>query len=494
MPSRREPKADRLLIISNRAPYSLRRRGRSTELVRSIGGLSSTLDDALRKRGGVWLAWSGNVARDRRGRRRRTPVRSMLVPDGGYRLRLLTLTDEQVAQYYHGLSNRGLWPLCHYFPTRAEFDVEEWKTYEAVNRLFAHAASKSVPARGITWVNDFHLALVPKMLRSLRPGARIATFWHIPFPPPAVLRIFPWAREVVIGLLGSDLIGFHTGDDAGHFMECARRLTEADVALGRGEVVFHGHVTRVSSFPLGVEADEFDRFGSDAEVLEEVRQLRNSMGVERLILGVDRLDYTKGILQRLEAYERFLVANPEWQGRVCLVQIQVPSRESVPEYRRLREQIDRVVGRISGRFSTAKWTPLRYLCHGFSRRELAVFYRAAHVLLVTPLRDGMNLVAQEFVATRSDEDGVLVLSLFAGAAERLREALLVNPYDQSAMQRAIEQALRMPTTERRAAMQAMRRRVMTEDVNWWLGWFLAAAAVDQSQRRVRRHRSRAARR
>ncbi|MBI2962309.1 MAG: trehalose-6-phosphate synthase [Deltaproteobacteria bacterium] len=485
--------ADRLLIISNRAPYSLRRRGHATELVRSIGGLSSTLDDALRKRGGVWLAWSGSVARARRGRRR-PPPRSMPVRDGGYRLRLLTLNDEQVAGYYHGLSNRSLWPLCHYFPTRAEFDEREWKVYEAVNRLFAHAASKSVPARGITWVHDFHLALVPRMLRSLRPSARIAAFWHIPFPAPAVLRIFPWAREVVIGLLGSDLIGFHTGDDATHFMECARHLADADVAFGRGEVAYHGRVTRVSSFPLGVEAKEFDRIGSDPEVLDEVRRLRLSLRMERLILAVDRLDYTKGILQRLQAYERFLAARPEWHRRVCFVQIQVPSRESVPEYRSLREQIDRAVGRISGRFSTAEWTPVRYLCHGFGRRDLAVFYRAADVLLVTPLRDGMNLVAQEFVATRGDGDGVLVLSLFAGAAERLREALLVNPYDQSAMQRAIERALVLPTVERRAAMRTMRRRVMTEDVDWWLGWFLAAAAVETSPRRARRPRSRAARR
>ncbi len=493
MPSRRQPTADRLLIISNRAPYSLRRRGRTTELVRSIGGLSSTLDDALRKRGGVWLAWSGNVARARRGRRRQAPLRSMLVPDGGYRLRLLTLSDAQVAGYYHGLSNRSLWPLCHYFPTRAEFDEEEWKTYEAVNRLFARAASKSVPPRGITWVHDFHLALVPKMLRLLRPGARIATFWHIPFPAPAMFRIFPWAREVVSGLLGSDLIGFHTDDDAVHFMECARHLAEADVAFGRGEVAHHGHVTRVSSFPLGVEAEEFDRIGSDAEVIEEARRIRDALRVESLILGVDRLDYTKGILQRLQAYERFLAAQPEWHGRVCFVQIQVPSRESVPEYRNLREQIDRAVGRISGRFSTVEWTPVRYLCHGFSRRDLTVFYRAANVLLVTPLRDGMNLVAQEFVAARGDEDGVLVLSRFAGAAERLREALLVNPYDQSAMQRAIEQALRMPTAERRIRMRAMRRRVMSEDVDWWLGWFLAAAVAQPSQR-ARRRRSPAARR
>ena len=477
------PKADRLLIVSNRAPYTLRRRGRRIELVRSIGGLSSTLDDALRKRGGMWLAWSGTVARARRNEKPRTSIRTIRVPDGGYRLRLLTLTDEQVSGYYHGLSNRSLWPLCHYLLTRAEFDLDEWKIYESVNRIFARAAAASAPPNGIVWVNDFQLALVPRMLRALRPTSRIATFWHIPFPPPAVLRVLPWAREVVSGLLGSDLIGFHTADDARHFMECAARLVGADVSFNRAEIKHHGHVTRASNFPLGIEAEAFDSLGADPSVLSEVKALRDSVRTDRLILGVDRLDYTKGILQRLEAYERFLAAHPEWHGRVCLLQIQVPSRESVPEYRTLREQIDRVVGRISGRFSASDWTPLRYLCQGFNRRELSVFYRAADVMLVTPLRDGMNLVAQEFVATRRDEDGVLILSQFAGAAERLREALLVNPYDRSAMERAIEQALRTPTPERRAAMRAMRRRVMTEDVEWWLGWFLAAAAVDSSPRK-----------
>lgn len=479
----------RLLIISNRAPFSFRRRGRRTELVRSIGGLSSTLDDALRARGGVWLAWSGSVARGNR-----PTIRSLAAPGGTYRLRLLSLTDDQVSRYYHGVSNRSLWPLCHYFPTRSQFDVEDWRTYESVNRTFARAASRSVPARGITWVHDFHLALVPRMLRSLRPSARIATFWHIPFPAPAVFGVLPWAREIVNGLLGSDLIGFHTAEYADHFLECARALAGADVAFSRGEVVQHGHRTRVSSFPLGVEAEQFDRYGSDGAVLEEVSVLRAAIGSERMILGVDRLDYTKGIVQRLSAYEAFLLEHPEWQGKVCFVQIQVPSRESVPEYRTLREEIDRIVGRITGRFSTAEWTPVRYLGHGFSRRELAVFYRAADVLLVTPLRDGMNLVAQEFVATRADEDGVLVLSRFAGAAERLREALIVNPYDVNGLCRAIEHALEMKPVERQAAMRTMRRRVMSENMQWWLGWFLAAAStVDGGRGQASRKRAKRAR-
>lgn len=480
----RRPKSargERLLVISNRGPYTLRRRGRSTELVRAVGGLSTTLDDTLRRRGGVWLAWSGTyaLARKRRGSRRSVtiPIQSVTTPGAGYRLRLLNLTEQQIADYYHGFSNRSLWPLCHYFITRSRFRPDDWHTYESVNRLFARAASQFLTARGIVWVHDYHLALVPGMLRTLRPAARIATFWHIPFPSDSVFRVNPWAREVVTGLLGSDLIGFHTAEYARHFLGCAERLAGATIDRSRFEARFHGRTVRVGSFPIGVEARTLARYGSDPSVLSAARRLRESIATERLILGVDRLDYTKGILERLLAYERFLASNPKFHRRVCFLQIQVPSRETVPEYRRLREEIDRTVGRILGRFSSAGWTPLRYLCRGFSRKDLVAYYRAADLMLVTPLRDGMNLVAQEYVATRTDDDGVLVLSEFAGAAERLCEAIFVNPYDPTRIAEAIELGLTMKASERHTAMSAMRERVLTEDVEWWVSWFLAAAAT-----------------
>lgn len=478
MPPRRVKRArnQRLLVISNRAPYSIRRRGRATELVRTVGGLATTLDDTLRRRGGVWLAWSGSVARGG-SRPRRHTIRSVSAPGADYRLRLLGLTEPQVAGFYHGFSNRSLWPLCHYFVSRIGFDPDEWKAYESVNRLFARAASGIVPKHGVTWVHDFHLALVPAMLRAIRPAARIATFWHIPFPAEAVLRINPWARELVNGMLGSDLIGFHTAAYARYFLECARSLVGAEADFSRFEIYHQRRTIRVGSFPLGVEARAFCRYGGDPRVVAEAQKLREGAQAKYLLLGVDRLDYTKGILERFRAYERFLLDNPEFQRRVCFVQIQVPSRESVPEYRSLRTEIDRVVGRITGRFSSPGWVPLRYLCRGFSRRDLAAYYRAADLMLVTPLRDGMNLVAQEFVATRTDEDGVLVLSEFAGSAERLREALVVNPYDISRIAEAIRRGLHMKPTERRAAMAAMRERVLAEDVDWWVGWFLATAAT-----------------
>ncbi|MGH7823454.1 MAG: alpha,alpha-trehalose-phosphate synthase (UDP-forming) [Candidatus Binatia bacterium] len=477
-------------MVSNRAPYSVRRRAGKTELIRTVGGLASTLDDALRSRGGMWLAWSGNVSYARGRGRDGTSTHAIRAPGGGYRLRLLNLTEQQVTEFYHGFSNRTLWPLCHYFVVRSRFDEDDWRSYEAVNRLFAKAAARMVPANGLVWIHDFQLSLVPAMLRSLRRGARIAMFWHIPFPPSAVFRVNPWAREIVRGMLGSDLIGFHTEEYARHFLECARDILGIDVDLGRGEARHGGRTIRVSAFPLGIEGRTFAHLGADRRTVAAAEQLRRTIGIEKLILGVDRLDYTKGILERLEAYEQVLAESPEFHRKISFLQIQVPSRENVPEYRALREQIDRTVGRILGRFSSPGWTPLRYLCRGFGRRELAVYYRAADVMLVTALRDGMNLVAQEFVATRADNDGELILSEFAGAADRLREACLVNPYARAATARAIREALHMKAGARHAAMRAMRRRVLTEDVDWWLGWFLAAAAAPL-RRKVPRPRRRA---
>lgn len=482
---------NRLLVISNRAPYSIRRRGRQTELSRTVGGLATTLDDTLRSRGGTWLAWSGNVSRVSRRRKPVPPFRSISGPGIGYRLRLLNLTESQVADYYHGFSNRALWPLCHYFPGNTRFDEDEWKTYEAVNRLFARAAARIMPSGGLAWVHDFHLTLVPSTLRALRPDARIAVFWHIPFPCAAVFRINPWAREIVSGLLGSDLIGFHTREYARHFVETAVALLDVKADLECGQIEHGGRVTRVAAFPLGIEARTFERYAADRRTLAAADRIRRAAGHDLLLLGVDRLDYTKGILERLRAYERLLAENPALHRKVCLVQIQVPSRENVPEYRALRVRIDEQVGRIAGRFSTAGWVPIRYLCQSFTRRELVAYYRAANILLVTALRDGMNLVAHEFVATRTDDDGVLVLSQFAGAAERLHDAILVNPYDVNGMARAMHRAIHMRAAERHAAMRAMRKKVVAEDVDWWLASFLSAAAEEPRREPRGRRRSRA---
>ena len=479
----------RLTVVTNRAPYTIRRRGRERDLVRNVGGLSVTLDDLLRQRGGTWLAWSGTSAREPGRRHKRPPLQTHRLPStaGSYRLKLLGLSEAEVAGFYHGFSNRSLWPLCHYFVTRAHFDVDDWECYRRVNRIFARAASRIVPRGGLAWIHDFHLTLVPSELRSLRPDARIAVFWHIPFPAPTLFRVNPWSTELMSGLLGADLIGFHTSEYARHFLECAEYISGATSNYDDLTIRHQGRTILVGTYPLGVEAETFSRLGSDRAVLRDAAHLREGIGTPTILLGVDRLDYTKGIVERLEAFERMLIENPELQRKVSLVQIQVPSRESVPEYRSLREQIDRTVGRIVGRFSTERWVPVRYLYRGFSRADLAAYYRAADVLLVTPLRDGMNLVAQEYVATRADGDGVLVLSEFAGAAERLKEAVLVNPYDVDGLSRKLRDAVHMKAPARRAAMNAMRKRIFAEDVNWWVERFTEdAEAIWRRKRRKKR--------
>ena len=477
-----------LLVVSNRAPYTIRRRGGKTELIRTVGGLATTLDDTLQNHGGTWLAWSGNVAAARTGRSAATLSRSFQAPGGGYRLRLINLTERQVTRFYLGFANRSLWPLCHYFIERCRFDPGEWRSYREVNRVFANAAARMISDTQVAWIHDFQLALVPGILRAKRPETRIAMFWHIPFPAGDVFRVNPWAREVVEGMLGADLIGFHTTSYARHFLHAAADIVGAHIDLDRGEAVYEGHTTRAGAFPIGVEGEVFTELGRSRSVLHGAQNLRKTLDAEKILLGVDRLDYTKGIVERLEAYEQLLADYPEFQRKVCLVQIQVPSRENVPEYRELREQLDRIVGRISGRFSSAGWVPVRYLCRAFQRRDLAIYFRAADVLLVTPLRDGMNLVAKEFVATREDEGGVLLLSELAGAAEGLPEATLVNPYDRDGMVEAFRAALQTPRSERRVAMRAMRRRVLTEDVNWWLDQSLTAMAEITRARPPRSHK------
>ena len=482
----------RLTVITNRAPYAVRRRGRQRELVRSVGGLSVTLDDLLRRRGGTWLAWSGSGGREK-GRYVRPPLQIHTLPSENgspYRLKLLGLSEPEVAGFYHAFSNRSLWPLCHYFLGRSHFDVEDWQMYRRVNQVFVRAAARLVPRGGLAWVHDFHLALVPAGLRAARPDVHIAVFWHIPFPAPAVFRVLPWSKDLIAGLLGADLIGFHTTEYADHFLQCVAQVVGAEIDAEERSIRYGGRKIQIGAYPLGVEAETFSRLGVDRSVVQEAQRLRSRIGVEKILLGVDRLDYTKGVLERLKAYEFLLKDHPDLHGKVCLLQIQVPSREAVPEYRTLREQIDRTVGRIVGRFSSASWTPLRYLHRGFSRSDLAAFYRAADVLLVTPLRDGMNLVAKEYVATRADEDGVLVLSEFAGAAAQLPEAMHVNPFDITGLANNLHDALGVATRERRSSMRALRRRVFAEDVDWWVEQFLGDAATAGRRARTKRRRRR----
>jgi trehalose 6-phosphate synthase/phosphatase len=452
----------RLIVLSNREPFRPRLDpDGNLAWEATVGGLTAALDPVLRASGGTWIAWGEG----------HDEVTSLHLPqdEPRYQLQRLALNGDEVTAYYHGLSNGALWPLSHYSLDRARFRQEEWLAYESVNRRFAQAAVAATEPGDLVWVHDYHLALVPGMLRPLLPTNPIGFFWHIPWPAPEVFRTFPWARELLEGVLGADLIGVHTREYQRNFLECCRqvlgRVVEGDSVLHRGRQV------RVEARPIGVEAGDLIRLGRDEEVLAVARRIRAEVGT-RMLLGVDRLDYSKGIPERLEAYAEYLATHPEERGAVTLVQIAVPSREQVPAYRELRERVEGLVGRINGRFGGGGWAPIHYHYRGLPRQELAAHYAAADAMLVTPLRDGLNLVAKEFACV--SRAGALVLSQFAGAAEELPDATLVNPYDHEASAEHIRAALALPLRERARRLARMRAHLTTNDLAAWASGFLAS--------------------
>lgn len=457
----------RLVVVSNRLPVTVRTGKGGLEVQASSGGLVSAMEPVLRRQGGTWIGWAGTHA---------TVEASDLEGARPYDLEPVALTESEVQRYYLGLSNRSLWPLFHSLVPTSHFDRRDWETYDTVNRRFAEATALRVREGELVWVHDYHLLRFPTYLRRLRPDVRIAFFLHIPFPPYDVYRILPWARHALRGLLSCDLVGFHTASYARNFAENAEILMGARVDRETGIVEHGDQVLKVGDFPLGIEFETFEARAKKAT--------KRPKGLpERVVLGVDRLDYTKGIPERLQAFERLLELHPTWRERVTLLQLAVPSRSKVAEYRRLKRTVEEEVGRINGRFATATWVPVRYLHRSVSPDRLAGMYRHGDVGLVTALRDGMNLVAKEFVASRVAEPGVLVLSRMAGAAETMSEAVLVNPYDVDQTARALHRALSMGEDERRSRMVALRARERQNDVHAWVNAFLGAAQERSAETR-----------
>jgi trehalose 6-phosphate synthase/phosphatase len=455
----------RLLIVSNRLPVTVRATAGQVEVTRSAGGLATGMSGPHARLGGLWLGWPGDVeGLDEAARadleRRLDELRLVAVP----------LSRDEIARYYEGYSNGVLWPVFHYALSRLPDEVSDFETYEAVNARFADAVARRWQPGDLVWVHDYQLMLVPQLLRERIPDARIGFFLHIPFPSSEIFRLLPQRERILEGLLGADVLGFHASPFVRHFASAVLRLTGTPTEVDR--LRWKGRDVRLGVFPMGIDARRFERLAAGLGMARRVGEHR--AGGARLLVGIDRLDYTKGIPRRLLAYERLLRDHPELHGRVRLVQVAVPSRENVGAYRELREQVDAVVGRIHGEYATPSWSPIHYLHRSLGEEEVVALYRAADAVLVTPLRDGMNLVAKEFVASRTDEDGVLVLSEFAGAAAELSEALLVNPYDLAATAEALHRALVMPAEERRTRMVVLRERVRSYDVHRWAGAFVAA--------------------
>jgi trehalose 6-phosphate synthase/phosphatase len=457
----------RVVVVSNRLPYTLRRAPGGWKGEKSAGGLAAAMEPILRKTQGVWVGWSGDLSGSADARR------AEMLAQWARRERYFAvdLPPDVARGFYEGFSNQTLWPLFHNFPYLFRFDPEDWEAYREANRLYCEAVLEQLRPGDLVWVHDYHLMLLPAMLREAAPEVRVGFFLHIPFPPSASFRVLPRREELLRGLLGADLLAFHTHRYLQNFRDSVLRLLGTPSRMDSVEA--SGRTVRLEALPIGIAPEEFtgllDGGGETARLLGEMRgRFRRC----KVLLAVDRLDYTKGIPERLRAYRHLLNNSPELREKVVLIQVAVPSRERIPRYAELRREVDGLVGKIDGEFSTPGWTPIVYLRRNLPREELAALYALADLAWVSPLRDGLNLVAKEYVACQRDGAGVLLLSEFAGAAAEMGEAIMVNPYDEGRTAESVARALALPPDERRERMAALHRRVTHNNVFAWGGRFL----------------------
>ena len=466
---------DEVILVSNREPYIHVRSPHGIQVQRPASGLVTALEPVMRACSGTWIAHGGGSA-DRESSDASGHIR---VPpqDPAYTLRRLWLTKEEEKGYYYGFANEGLWPLCHIAHVRPVFRTDDWIQYQAVNEKFADAVEAEAHTNDpVVLVQDYHLALLPSMVRQRLPKATIITFWHIPWPNPESFGICPWRAEIINGLLGSTILGFHTRFHCNNFLQTVDRFVEARIEEESSTVSLGGHLTRVESYPISIAWPT----GEETVTIDQARtRVRRRLGIpddQLLGLGVDRLDYTKGIVERLQAVEKLLELHPEWIGRFSFVQVAAPSRSSLDEYQRFEAQVRATAAQINARFGESAWHPVHLLIEHLDADAVRCQYRACDVCMVTSLHDGMNLVAKEFIAARDDLKGVLILSQFAGAARELHEALIVNPYYIDQVAEALHRALAMPEQEQRERMASLRQLVREFSVYRWAGRMLLDAA------------------
>lgn len=471
-----EENRSRLVAVSNRLPVVFKSENGGWTTTPGSGGLITAMAPVLKNRGGLWIGWPGAANVDGLEKLLRSAS-----ADAGYELKPVELSEDEIKGFYYGFANEILWPLFHGFETRCNFDPAYWQDYKSANQKFAKAVAATCRERDFVWIHDYHLSLVGSELRKMGCGYKLGFFLHIPFPPPDVFFKLPWRAQLLEGLLAFDLVGFQTVRDRRNFTSCLHQLKLAGLKIsGTGSVVsvsFRGRNIRVGAFPISIDFAEISHRAASGEVAEKAWLFHEHFPERQIIIGMDRLDYTKGIPERLEAFRIALKTHPELQGKATLVQVTVPSREDVPEYRELRLNIERIVGEINGEFTIpGEWVPIHYIHRSLMRDEVYSYLRASDVALVTPLRDGMNLVAKEFCACDIDLSGALVLSEFAGAAAELnRGALLVNPYDVEGMAAAIYRAFKMNPAERRERMRKMREQIRKHDIFHWVNSVLEAA-------------------
>ncbi len=456
----------RLIIVSNRLPVSATRKEGKLDLVRSVGGLATGLGSFYKNYQSSWLGWPG-VTLEEISDSERSTLRSALQKENCYPV---FLGEKDLEEFYFGFSNKTIWPLFHYFSQYATYQQHFWEAYKRVNYIFSEEIARIAEPEDTIWVHDYQLMLLPQMIRERLPDASIGFFLHIPFPSFEIFRLLPWRREILEGLLGSDLVGFHTYDYVRHFLSSVRQLLGHDHTLSSMHI--QNRVIKADAFPMGIDYKRFAESGKREDVKAEIAKMHERVGKRKVVISVDRLDYSKGIPQRLEAFDLFLEKHPEWRERVTLILVAVPSRTGIDNYMILKKEIDELVGRLNGKYATIGWVPVWYLYRSLPFPELTALYSLADVALVTPLRDGMNLIAKEFVAAKNEGPGVLILSEMAGAVREMGETMVVNPNNTEEVVQALSRALVMREEEQLEVNRVIQKRLFRYNVTRWAEDFI----------------------
>jgi len=465
---------ERLVIASNRLPFVFRKSGEGWEAVPGSGGLVTALAPVLKNRGGLWIGWPGTYQ-----------ISDVAEPaerasdQAGYKLMPVQMTEEEVQKYYIGFSNEIIWPLFHDLQSYCNFDPEYWEYYKLINRRFAEVLKKSTKPEDFIWIHDYHLMCVARFLRESGVDNKLAYYLHIPFPPIDIFLKLPWRMEILLSLLNFDLIGFQTIRDRRNFLQCLKTLVKGVSIKGRGQVIkvtIGDRSVRLGSFPISIDYDEFANLAKSKAVADQAWFIHEDIPNSKLILGVDRMDYTKGIPYRLRAFQKVLETHPELHRKLTLIQVVVPSRRKIPMYQELKTEIEQLVSEINGQFTRSGWVPIHYIFRSLDRKELVAYYRTAEIALITPLKDGMNLISKEYCASNVEQTGSIILSEFAGAAAQMQEhVLLVNPYNIGEVADAIYTATRMDRGKRKKNMIKLQQMVRKCDIYWWVNSFLKAA-------------------
>ena len=452
------------IIVSNRLPIKIKEEKGKLVYTPSEGGLATGLGSIYKEGDNIWVGWPGLPVT-------KTAQKEEISENlTGQNMKPVFLNAQEIEDFYEGFSNETLWPNFHYFNQYAVYDDELWTAYKKVNKKFAKVIEEVIEEGDTLWIHDYQLLLLPQMVREIKPNSTIGFFLHIPFPSYESFRLLPWRRELLNGMLGSDFLGFHTYDDMRHFLSSVNRL--AGLGNANGRINVDNRLVMVDALPMGIDYDKYASSAASPDTLAREVRYRTSIGNSQLILSIDRLDYSKGIPQRLQAFELFLEEHPEFREKVSLLMVVVPSRDTVPKYKQLKEEIDLLVGRINGKFGRLNWTPIHYFYRSFPLPALSAFYRMAQVALVTPMRDGMNLVCKEYIASKLDKRGVLILSEMAGSSKELSDAILINPNNLGSIVSALETALTMPEDEQVRHMEVMQKSLKRYNIHHWVSLFM----------------------